>query len=48
MKGYEIYSWDVGSGWQMGFSINYVLGRENEDELGLTCQLGKCSFYNKW
>jgi len=28
-------------------NINYVLGRENEDELGLTCQLGKCSFYNK-
>jgi hypothetical protein len=28
-------------------NINYVLGMENEDELGLTCQLGKCSFYNK-
>jgi len=24
-----------------------MLGRKNDDELGLTCQLGKCSFYNK-
>ena len=30
-----------------GININYVLGRKIEDELGLTCQLGKCSFYNK-
>jgi len=28
-------------------NINYVLGRKNEDGLGLTCQLDKCSFYNK-
>jgi len=28
-------------------NINYILGKENEDGLGLTCQLSKCSFYNK-